>query len=108
MTQTELVNWINALIKHNNIKAFYNSALWEHVRQEVLSEQHYECKRCKDKGKYSKAVTVHHKHYLRKHPELALTKSNLEAICGDCHFEEHHKHIELPLGLKLQTFLWTL
>jgi 5-methylcytosine-specific restriction endonuclease McrA len=93
---TDLVHWINSLIKHNNIKAFYNSSLWQHVRDEVLDEQHHECERCKAKGIYTEAVTVHHIKYLRKHPELALTKSNLESICGECHFEEHHKNKSKP------------
>ncbi|SKA99822.1 HNH endonuclease [Caloramator quimbayensis] len=93
MTETELIKWINLLIKNNNIKAFYNSALWEHTRQEVLSEQHYECQICKDKGVYTPAVTVHHIKFLRQHPELALTKSNLMAVCEECHFNIHHKQI---------------
>lgn len=91
MNTKELVQWIRKLIQHNNIKAFYNSVVWQHTRQEVLEEQHHECQRCKIKGLYSEAVTVHHIKYIRKHPELAITKSNLEAICEECHFEEHHK-----------------
>lgn len=92
MTEIELANWINSLIKHNNIKAFYNSALWEHIRLEVLKEQHYECQLCKQKGLFVPAVTVHHKKYVRKHPELALTKDNLMSVCEQCHYDIHHKH----------------
>lgn len=91
MGTNELVQWINYLIQHNNIKAFYNSTLWEHIREEVLNEQHHECQLCKAKGLYSEAVTVHHIKYLRKHPELALTKSNLMAVCKDCHYNIHHR-----------------
>jgi 5-methylcytosine-specific restriction endonuclease McrA len=92
----ELVEWINKLIHYNNIKAFYNSSLWLKVRSEVLEEQHHECQRCKAKGLYSEAVTVHHIEYLRKHPELALTKINLEAICEGCHYDEHHRYKPKP------------
>lgn len=91
MEKNELIKWIISLIKHKNIKAFYNSSAWQHIREEVLEEQHHECQRCKAKGLYTEAVTVHHIKYLRRQPELALTKSNLEAICEQCHFEEHHK-----------------
>lgn len=96
MDTSELVQWINKLIQHHNIKAFYNSSMWLDIRADVLDEQHHECQRCKAKGLYSKAVTVHHIKYLRKHPELARTKSNLESICDECHFEEHHKHEAKP------------
>lgn len=92
MDAVEIVQWIDSLIRHNNIKAFYNSALWEHMRQEVLKEQHYECQICKAKGIYTEAVTVHHIKYLRQHPELALTKSNLMAVCDECHYMIHHKN----------------
>lgn len=91
LSDTELVLWINKLIKDDNLKVFYNSALWEHVREEVLIEQHYECQVCKEKGLYTPAVTVHHIKYLRLHPELALTKSNLKAVCDICHYEIHHQ-----------------
>jgi 5-methylcytosine-specific restriction protein A len=87
----ELVQWIKGLINHNNIKAFYNSAVWQHVRQEVLKEQHNECQICKSRGMYVPAVTVHHIKYLRQHPELALTKSNLMAVCEECHYNIHHR-----------------
>jgi len=92
MTIIELVHWITSLIKHNNIKAFYNNSLWLEVRADVLEEQHNECQRCKAKGIYSKAITVHHIKYLRLHPELALTKENLESICEQCHYDEHHRY----------------
>lgn len=87
----ELVQWINKLIKYNNIKAFYNSALWQHVREEILQEQHHECQLCKEKGLFMPAVTVHHIKYVRQHPELALTKNNLIAVCEECHYDIHHR-----------------
>jgi 5-methylcytosine-specific restriction protein A len=91
MDTVELVKWINKLIQHNNIKAFYNSGAWQHLRQEVLDDQHHECQICKDKGLYSEAETVHHIKYVRQHPELALTKVNLIAVCEDCHYNIHHR-----------------
>lgn len=96
MNLGELVAWIKALLQQGNIKAFYNSAAWERLRQEVLEEQHHECQLCKAKGLFSPADTVHHKEAVRKRPDLALTKRNLQALCNQCHYEIHHtkKHRE--------------
>lgn len=92
MDEATLAIWINKLIGYHNLKAFYNCALWEHLRLEVLKEQHNECQLCKDKGLFSEAVTVHHIKYVRQQPELALTKSNLMSLCKECHYKIHHKY----------------
>lgn len=51
------------------------------------------CERCLKKGLYHPAVIVHHKVYLTaetiQNPEIALAYDNLEALCRDCHEEEH-------------------
>ncbi|MEQ2441584.1 HNH endonuclease [Solibaculum intestinale] len=78
------------LIADDNIHAFYVSPLWLKVSAEVLKEQHYECQRCKKRGRYKRANTVHHNKPVRQYPRLALTKDHLEAICKECHYEEHH------------------
>lgn len=87
----EIMRWVVRLVKDNKVHEFYNSPIWKQKKREVLKQQHFECQRCKQKGKYSKARTVHHKKYLRVHPELALEDSNLEAICDTCHYDEHHR-----------------
>lgn len=87
----QLVQWITALMQHHNIKAFYNSALWKRLRLEVLKEQHNECQVCKANGVFEEATTVHHIKYVRRYPELALTKNNLLAVCKECHYNIHHK-----------------
>lgn len=89
MEITELMHWINSLIKHHNIKAFYNSSLWEHVRLEALKRDKNECQKCKARGGYSKAQCVHHKKHVRKYPELALDLDNTTSLCNSCHDEEH-------------------
>lgn len=57
-----------------------------------------ECQDCKCNGKYSKATTVHHENYVKKHPELALEiwyiwrgkqRRNLVSLCHDCHEKRH-------------------
>lgn len=92
MNTTELVQWVNTFIRNNNVHGFYVSTPWKHKRLEILYQQNNECQVCKAKGLYSKADTVHHIKYLRKHPELALTDINLMALCYNCHFEIHHKN----------------
>ena len=96
MEITKLVQWIKSLMQHNNIKAFYNCSEWEHLRAKVLEEQHCECQICKDKGLYSKAVTVHHIKHVRQHPEAALTKDNLLCVCKECHYKIHHRYERKP------------
>ena len=91
MEQQELANWIRSLIRHKNVKAFYNSAAWQAMREEVLVEQHHECQMCRSKGLYVPAATVHHKKHVKQYPELALTKDNLIAVCEDCHYDIHHR-----------------
>ena len=90
-TPSELTAWIPSLIASDNLHAFYISKAWLHLRAEVLKEQHYECQLCKAKGLYVPATTVHHIKTVRQAPWLALTKSNLIAVCDECHYNIHHK-----------------
>jgi len=89
---SELAAWIPQLIARHDLHAFYITKAWLHLRAEVLREQHYECQRCKAKGLFVPAVTVHHIRTVRDAPWLALTKSNLMALCEKCHYEIHHGH----------------
>ena len=87
----EMLNWIRGLIRDNKVHEFYASPVWRRLQVQILKENHYECERCKRKGLVVKATTVHHKKYLRIHPELALDQDNLEPICEHCHYDEHHR-----------------
>ena len=79
----------------NNVRAFYESKEWRRLRKEILKLDRYECQCCKEKGKYTKANTVHHVNHIKKHPELAFDmyytddngkrKRNLISVCHDCH-----------------------
>lgn len=96
LSQDRLEAWIKDLMKQNNLHAFYASRAWQKVQAEVLREQNYECQECKQRGRYTKATTVHHRFYVRTYPRLALTKKfngelNLVAICEQCHYDEHHR-----------------
>lgn len=90
---------ISQLIALDNLHAFYTCAEWLRLRAAVLTMDHYECQRCKERGKYTRATTVHHVNHVRKHPELALaqtycdcdgqTRRNLLSLCHNCHEEVH-------------------
>lgn len=91
-------DWIKYLVNNNDLSGFYKSAKWERLRKEVLIEHKYECQQCKTRGFYKKANTVHHVQYVKRHPELALSKTyeykgkeykNLIPLCHDCHEEVH-------------------
>ena len=98
MNQEALSIWILNLISKNRLHDFYTSAIWLNVRQEVLVEFKYECQHCKARGYFKKADTVHHVQFLKKHPDLALSKAyiyegkvyiNLLPLCHDCHERVH-------------------
>ena len=74
-------------------KAFYHTTRWKHKRLDILKRDHNACQMCRQKGKYTRAVTVHHVKHLRAVPELALTDSNLVSLCNECHEAMHpEKH----------------
>lgn len=92
MTNTRVtLSWIKELIENGDTSPFYNTKEWNSLREIKRRKEHYECERCRKKGKYSPGKNVHHKKYLRDYPELALDINNLECLCDDCHYEEHHK-----------------
>lgn len=87
----ETLEWIRQLIRDNDLHEFYTSPIWRRTQARILEERHHECERCKKKGLAVMARTVHHREYLRRRPELALDDDNLEAICEQCHYDEHHR-----------------
>ena len=96
MTQGELL-FVQECIE-KDIHRFYTWARWKSLRAKVLDMDKHECQLCKSRGKYTKATTVHHVNYVKRHPELALdiyytykgkTKRNLISLCHDCREEVH-------------------
>lgn len=75
-------------------KSFYKSKEWKAKRKEILKRDNKECQKCKSRGKYYKAETVHHIKHLKEHPELALTDSNLISLCYACHNQEHPEKLK--------------
>ena len=71
---------------------FYVSWEWQQCRAAYI-KAHPLCERCAAKGLVSPAEQVHHKirltpENLRK-PEITLNPENLEALCKECHRQEH-------------------
>ena len=75
-------------------KSFYNSKRWIDCREAYLASQNHFCERCRAKGIYEPARVVHHKIYLTNEnvndPSISLSFDNLEALCQECHNNEHH------------------
>ena len=108
MNTKDLVTWIHYLISVNQIDKFYHSKYFRQVKKEVLREQHYECQRCRDKGKLTivkdtikRSGVVHHNKYVRDYPELALSKYYIDeygnkqrqliVLCNECHEIVHDR-----------------
>ena len=90
------VEWIKELIRSGDTALFYNTRAWGELRDRKRKAEHYECERCRAKGKYKPGNVVHHKKYLRYFPELALDYDNLECLCDECHYDEHHRAENKP------------
>jgi len=79
----------NYVLSFEDIRQFYKSYKWKSFRAAVMRRKKYRCEKCWAKGKYKRAKVLHHIKHLREYPELALTESNMQALCKDCHREEH-------------------
>ena len=70
---------------------FYRSKAWQNCRRSYLASVGGLCERCLTRGKITPAVIVHHREHLQDHftAEQALSWDNLEALCRQCHADEH-------------------
>lgn len=94
MTDKETVEYIRRLQKRG--KSFYRTYKWKKFRKSVLKKKKYRCELCWNGGldgkqvrRYKRATTLHHIKHLKDNPELALTESNMEALCFKCHKLRH-------------------
>lgn len=79
-------------MEHN---PFYDSPEWKRKRHDILERDHFECYHCRARGRYTRAVIVHHVRHLEDAPELALSDTytdgrgavhrQLISVCRDCH-----------------------
>lgn len=74
-------------------KEFYNSKAWKECREAYKKSVGGICERCSRQGLISPAEIVHHKIRITpdniKDPCIVLSWGNLEALCRNCHAEEH-------------------
>lgn len=90
---------LDECIKKDDMHAFYISNEWKKKRLRIMERDHYECQKCRGRGKIKilkpnssrrdQRAYVHHIRHLKDYPELALTDSNLVTLCFSCHEEEH-------------------
>jgi 5-methylcytosine-specific restriction endonuclease McrA len=93
ISQTRLKQ-LSKLIQEGHEAAFYHWTEWEKLRLEVFRMDHYECQKCRSRGRYARAKVVHHVKHLRDRPDLALSiwdgeTRQLVSLCKSCHEEEH-------------------
>ena len=98
----EMLIRVKALIDTPRSVKFLQSKPWRKKREYLFRKHNYECLRCKERGRYSRAVILHHVWFKEKYPELALAEfyysggkpyMQLMPVCNDCHEEIHeHRH----------------
>ena len=72
------------LTTYDGRKSFYHTREWKDLRKYKLSLNPL-CERCLSKGIIRKAVDIHHIQDISSHPHLALSYTNLQALCKPCH-----------------------
>lgn len=98
---------LRQLIAAGREDEFYSWPEWKRLRRQVLALDHGECVKCRAKGRYARAVLVHHVRHLRDRPDLALSvwsqradgqrgERQLVSLCKRCHEEEHPEALAAP------------
>lgn len=74
-------------------ETFYKSKAWKACRDSYMQSRSGLCEDCLANGIYTPAEIVHHVIPLTpeniKDPEVALSWSNLRAVCRECHAIAH-------------------
>ena len=104
------------MLTDEQTKDFYNSPDWRRTRKEILRADKGECQICKAKGRYTKAVIVHHVNHLRDRPDLKLDKTykdtngitqrQLISVCRECHETVCHPERMREIAKPLTTERW--
>lgn len=85
---------VRECIRSGRLAEIYSSYEWQKLAQEARERQHNECQRCKARGFYVPCDVVHHKLYVKSHPERVFDINNLECLCRECHEKEHGRLTE--------------
>lgn len=90
------VEKIKQLLESGKEINFYMSSSWQDLAAKVRQMDNCECQLCKQHGRYSRGVIVHHVKHLRDRPDLALSiydpetgERQLITVCKQCHEEQH-------------------
>lgn len=122
---TKLEQWIKELIEEDILWKFYKSKEWMKLKETILRENHYECAECRKRGIITRydvdaegnkhlLSTVHHVQYVRKHPDLALSRTyvyqgkeyqNLIPVCKACHNRLHPEKNRRKRHKKIESFV---
>ena len=86
----------------SHVTAFYKSQAWKKTQAAYMESQNHVCERCKDVAR-----VVHHRQYIGPHnindPCITLDWANLEALCMDCHAQEHFGKAGCAEGLRFDS-----
>lgn len=103
-TDRPLSVWIRELIEAGKLYQFYKTPEWLGLRDQVMADHHWECERCEERGKLTRADTVHHEFEVRKRPDMALTRwvveddgtrhEVLHPLCNQCHNDAHGRTLK--------------
>lgn len=78
-------------------RRFYRSKAWRSTRSAYFASVHGLCERCLARGEVVAGEIVHHKVHLTPQnindPAVALSFSNLELLCRDCHGVAHSERV---------------
>lgn len=81
-----------------DFQSFYGTQAWKDTRKAYIKSVGGWCELCKAKGEYNAAEMVHHKIHLTadniNDANLSLSFKNLQALCRDCHAEQHAMHVK--------------
>lgn len=87
---------LRGMIAAGTSDGFYDWPEWDKVRRDILAMDRWECQHCKARGRYRRAILVHHVRHLKDRPDLALSPIDPEtggrqlvSLCRACHEEQH-------------------
>lgn len=93
---------LQAMIAAGTSNGFYDWPEWGRTRAAVLAMDRWECQSCRARGRYRKAVLVHHVRHLKDRPDLALSVFDLDtgarqlvSLCRPCHEEAHPERMRI-------------
>lgn len=79
-----------------------NSYAWRQKREEIRERDHYLCRHCLERGRFTRdGLEVHHIIPLEERPELALEDNYLITLCGRDHERAERGEIDRGALLRL-------